>query len=109
MYKFGASHRNYLPLRPNNLVMWEAIKWYGRRGFRQFDLGRSEPDNQGLNQFKDGWGAKATRIAYFRYRLADKEFLSSRATFPPLLSRAFRLMPIPLLRILGVLGYRYLA
>jgi lipid II:glycine glycyltransferase (peptidoglycan interpeptide bridge formation enzyme) len=26
IYKYGASDKEYQPLRPNNLVMWEAIK-----------------------------------------------------------------------------------
>jgi lipid II:glycine glycyltransferase (peptidoglycan interpeptide bridge formation enzyme) len=30
IYKYGASKPRYLNVRANNLVMWEAIKFYGR-------------------------------------------------------------------------------
>jgi len=28
IYKYGASDRKYQHLRANNLVMWEAIRWF---------------------------------------------------------------------------------
>lgn len=108
-YKYGASHRKYLALRPNNLVMWEAIKWYGRQGYRQFDLGRSEHDNQGLNQFKNGWGAAATQIAYYHYDLSNEAFVKWKRHPPRFFNRVFQMMPVPILRVLGVLAYRHMA
>lgn len=107
-YKYGASHRDYLQLRPNNLVMWEAIKWYSRRGYKQFDLGRSEPDNRGLNQFKNGWGATVRQIAYYRYDLGQKAFVESQTELPSFIHQAFRAMPIPVLRMFGALAYRHM-
>jgi lipid II:glycine glycyltransferase (peptidoglycan interpeptide bridge formation enzyme) len=32
VYKYGASDLEYQSLRANNLVMWEAIKWYSQNG-----------------------------------------------------------------------------
>ena len=107
-YKYGASHRDYLSLRPNNLVMWEAIKWYAARGYRKFDMGRSEPDNRGLNQFKNGWGAAARTIAYYRFDVSRNLFIESETTVPPLIHHAFRAMPVPLLRLIGTLAYRHM-
>lgn len=63
IYKYGASDKSYWHLRANNLVMWEAIKWYCRNGYRNLCFGRTEPENQGLRQFKSGWGTKE-RILY---------------------------------------------
>lgn len=108
MYKFGASHRDFLNLRPNNLVMWEAIKWYGCRGYNRFDLGRSEPDNQGLNQFKNGWGATVRQIAYYRYDLVRQAFVESEPGIPSVVHQAFRVMPVPMLRVLGAVAYRHM-
>lgn len=107
-YKYGASHRDFLELRPNNLVMWEAIKWYGRRGYKHFDFGRSEPDNQGLNQFKNGWGATVKQVAYYRYDLVRRVFVTSERGIPPVINQAFRLIPVPVLRVLGSLAYRHM-
>ena len=74
MYKYGASQPDYLAGRPNNLVMWEAIRWYGRNGFSQFDMGRSEPDNAGLNQFKNGWGTEVETLPYYTFNISQMKF-----------------------------------
>ena len=108
-YKYGASHRNSLALRPNNLIMWEAIKWYGRRGFKEFDLGRSEPDNRGLNQFKNGWGATVHQIAYYRYDPERQTFTEGNGALPSYVNEILRKMPIPVLRLIGTLAYPHMA
>src|SRR5438270_1742078 len=64
IYKFGASDRRHWELRPNNLVMWTAIDWACRRGYRQLDFGRSELDNEGLRDFKRRWGAMELPLRY---------------------------------------------
>jgi len=58
MFKFGASDLKYQHLRMNNLIMWEAIKWYANNGYENFCFGRTDMENVGLRQFKQGWGAK---------------------------------------------------
>jgi lipid II:glycine glycyltransferase (peptidoglycan interpeptide bridge formation enzyme) len=108
-YKYGASDRHYLSLRPNNLIMWEAIKWYGRHGYRNLDLGRSSRDNQGLNQFKNGWGTIQGQIAYYRYDLEKQVFANNEPQLSPLIHHAFRKMPVPVLRLLGAIAYRHMA
>ena len=62
-FKFGASERSHLSYRPNNLVMWEAIKEYSQKGFKVFDFGKTEIENIGLRQFKNGWNSD--RKKYF--------------------------------------------
>jgi CelD/BcsL family acetyltransferase involved in cellulose biosynthesis len=109
MYKYGASDRDFLASRPNNLVMWEAIKWYGRRGYRWFDMGRSEVDNLGLNQFKNGWGTTVETISYFRYDPVQKRFTESVAPIPHFFNEAFRRTPLPVLKLFGTLAYRHMA
>jgi lipid II:glycine glycyltransferase (peptidoglycan interpeptide bridge formation enzyme) len=54
VFKYGASDKKFQHLRANNLVMWEAIKWYSQNGYRSLCFGRTEPENQGLLQFKSG-------------------------------------------------------
>jgi len=36
-----------------------------QRGLRIFDLGRVSPDNAGLREFKDRWGAQAVPLNYY--------------------------------------------
>lgn len=63
-YKYGASNPDYLQLRPNHLVMWEAIRWSCENGFHTFSFGRSDLDNKGLRDFKNGWGTHEEELRY---------------------------------------------
>ena len=106
IYKYGASDRNYQHLRPNNLVMWEAIRWYIKNGFKSFSFGRTEPENTGLLQFKRGWGTEEKIITYHKYDLKKDAFVKDRSkakTSYPL----FKKMPCPLLKLAGALLYRH--
>lgn len=108
IYKFGASDRRFHGLRPNQRVMWEAIRWGCRNGMRRLDLGRSDPGDPGLLQYKTGWGARGERVAYYRYDVRRRSF---RAAAAPVRSsfRFFRLLPAGLLRVTGRLLYRHMA
>ena len=62
IFKYGAFNKHYQILRPNNLVMWETIRWCCTNGFHHFSLGRTDPDNEGLLQFKRGWAVRENKI-----------------------------------------------
>jgi len=70
-YKFNASDPAFLHLRPNNLLMWSAIKLGSEKGHRSLDLGRCEDDNEGLRRFKLLWGAEERPLDYFYFPSAD--------------------------------------
>ena len=57
IYKYGASDRSALARRPNNLLFAEVIRWACESGVRELDFGRTDLDQEGLKQFKRGWGA----------------------------------------------------
>lgn len=107
IYKYGASDRRLQHLRPNNLVMWEAIRWCCRHGVRSFSFGRTEPENEGLLQFKRGWGASESTLAYYRYDLKNDQFVNG-STPVKQLNGFFRKMPVPLLKMAGNLLYRHM-
>ena len=65
-YKFGASDPEFLIYRPNNLMLWEAILEAQKRGYKKFDMGRTDLANEGLRRFKLGWGCHETPL-YFSY------------------------------------------
>jgi hypothetical protein len=106
LFKFGASDRAFQHLRANNLVMWEAIQWFIRNGFRSLHFGRSETENEGLLQFKRGWGAQESRVAYYRLSLRENTFSAARngtrSSYP-----VFKMLPIPVLRLAGRILYRH--
>ncbi len=108
LFKFGASDLKYQHLRMNNLIMWEAIKWYSTHGFESFCFGRTDMENVGLRRFKQGWGTKEYRIKYFKYDLnTDSLTKSNTDNMDFMLHLIFSKMPIPISRILGTLLYKH--
>jgi lipid II:glycine glycyltransferase (peptidoglycan interpeptide bridge formation enzyme) len=109
IYKYGASDRAYQHLRANNLVMWEAIKWACDHGYSALSFGRTEPENEGLRQFKAGWGAREHLIKYYRYDLQKGAFIKAPVIINPLYKKIFSKLPIPALNMLGSILYRHMA
>jgi lipid II:glycine glycyltransferase (peptidoglycan interpeptide bridge formation enzyme) len=106
IYKYGASDMTWSQLRPNNLLMWEAIKHYAGDGFTNFSFGITEPENEGLLQFKRSWGAREGMIKYYKYDLRKEAFVTDE--FRKKTSYAFfKHMPLPLLKLTGSLIYRH--
>ena len=108
LYKFGASDREYQHLRANNLVMWWAILNCCRNGYRQFSFGRTEPENDGLRQFKNGWGVDERTIKYYRYNIRDDRYMaddgSGSRNYASLISK----LPLSLLKLTGKCLYRHM-
>jgi len=106
IYKYGASNRKYQHLRANNLVMWEAVRWFGKNRFKEFSFGRTEPENEGLLQFKRGWGTEEKTMNYHKYDLRNDAFVKDSSK-PKTSYALFRKMPSPLLNLAGTLLYRH--
>lgn len=66
-YAYGASDPRALAHGPNNLLLWEAIKRGADAGCTTLDLGRTARENEGLMQFKRGWGAEPEPLTYYYY------------------------------------------
>ena len=116
VYKYGASDKTFQHLRPNNLVMWKAIKWHAQKGYRLFDMGISEPNNLGLIRFKNGWGTKSHKVSYYRYYLKENSFVRSNSnTYSNIHAdihspyrKFFSKMPLFALKTIGVMAYRHM-
>ena len=108
IYKYSASDLRYRRLRANNLVMWEAIRWFSRNGFEELCFGRTEPENTGLAMFKTGWGAKTSEIHYYRYDLRRSAFVEGSSEVNRLSERVFRALPAALLWAAGELLYTHM-
>ena len=107
VYKFGASEPSSWPLRPNNLIFWDAIRWSCQNGFATFDFGRSDLEDWGLRNFKSGWGAVEEPLVYATLG-AETSRVGPRlgaSLLPPLIRRA----PLWLCRAIGEATYRYAA
>ena len=108
LYKYGASDERHLGLRPNHLLLHEAIRWSSANGYTVLDFGRTDSDNQGLRSFKSAWGAIEEPLVYSTLGDAARETAvsSQRAS---LLGPLIRRSPPAVCRALGELLYRYAA
>ena len=107
IYKYGASDKRYQNFRANNLLMWEAIRRYADDGCRQLCFGRTEPWNEGLRQFKTGWGTEESIIKYYRYSTLENSFMPARREISSLTKSIFSNMPLFLSRKIGNVLYRH--
>jgi hypothetical protein len=109
IYKFGASDFACLQLRPNDLVMWGAIKHFASRGFVSLDFGRSSTTNEGLRRFKSGFGARETTLEYHRYDFRSGGFGKDTDRAESWVNQIFSRTPVPVLRWLGSRLYPHLS
>jgi len=108
LYKFGASEEGSLKLRPNDLVMWEAMKWYADRNYETFSMGRTTPSNEGLRRFKRSFGAQEKAINYFRYDQRRHGFIAGHDEKIGPVNKFVKLTPLPVLRVIGRALYPHL-
>jgi CelD/BcsL family acetyltransferase involved in cellulose biosynthesis len=66
VYKYGGSDRLYKSDGAMPLLFWRAIQDAHAAGVEELDLGRSDVENRGLVAFKDHFGARRTRLCYYR-------------------------------------------
>ena len=108
IFKYGASDKKYYHLRPNNLLMCEAINWYADRGYQSMDFGRTALSNDGLLQFKRGWGTTEQIINYYRFETKKNEFVQ-HSLVSENHQYIFKYLPTIVSRIVGKAFYKYAA
>ena len=104
VYKFGASDPTALRLRPNNLLFAEAIARAAASGVRLFHFGRSQVEDEGLRQFKTGWGAVEEALPY-----SVLGRVRTTSPTPGVVRAVVRRSPRFVARGLGEILYRYAA
>lgn len=107
LYKYGASDGRFQHLRGNNLLMWEAIRAYSAEGAASFSFGRTEPENEGLRQFKNGWGAREDTVRYYRFNVPQNSFEADEGNHRAGYTRIFSRLPLPVLETIGKYLYRH--
>ena len=109
IYKYGASDFRWQHLRPNNLVMWLAMKWLARNGATTLHLGKTSLANEGLRRFKLNLGAVEQRIEYVKFDLQANRFMVETDGVAGWHNRVFRALPTGLSRRAGELLYKHWA
>jgi FemAB-related protein (PEP-CTERM system-associated) len=61
---WASSLRQFNRFSPNMLLYWTCLEFGCANGFRQFDFGRSTP-NEGTYRFKEQWGAQPWPLHWF--------------------------------------------
>ena len=110
-YAFGASRTSALPLRPNDILLWQAIQEASNEGYRFVDLGEVPEGDDDLARFKTKWGAEPVRLYRYYYPdYPDVEQSSTKTSSSPkkLASLIWRHMPLPITAWLGDRLYGYL-
>jgi lipid II:glycine glycyltransferase (peptidoglycan interpeptide bridge formation enzyme) len=108
LYKFGASDESVQHLRGNNLVMWEGIQTLSKLGCKTLHFGRTTLTNDGLRQFKRGFGPREFPLVYFRIDPETGGGLEARDRASGWQSKIFRALPVFANVKLGNLLYPHL-
>lgn len=111
-YKFNASLMEELPLRPNDLLIWEAIQLGKSRGFASLDFGLSDWDQEGLVRYKRKFGVEEGTISFLRHEPNGQSPVNSEMR--EILSRVTRsftnrLVPDPMTELAGGFLYKLFA
>jgi CelD/BcsL family acetyltransferase involved in cellulose biosynthesis len=106
-YKFGASDTHAWGLRPNNLIMAEAIRLACEGGQAEFDFGRTDLEDEGLRRFKRGFGADERPLV--TSTIADRAPAPGTRRAARALTPALRASPPWVCRAVGAMLYRYAA
>jgi len=109
-YKFGASDKNFIQLRGNQLLMWEAILLAQKKGCHTFEFGRTSSANEGLSRYKDRWGARKVLFSSFLLPMNRKsKILIESSSRHAILKNVITRMPELVNRMSGELLYKHLA
>ena len=106
--KYAAAAVDSLGVRPNNLLIWELIQRYRDEKFQTIDFGRTDPQNEGLRRFKNSWNVEETVFSYFKFDLEKNTSVAQHLYSTDIASAVFRVMPGPLLRLVGKVLYRHI-
>lgn len=99
---WASSLRRFSHLNPNMLLYWTMLEYACANGFKQFDFGRSTPD-EGTFKFKAQWGACPQPLNWVNVSLNGRKIknsISEDSTFR-LASEIWKKLPIALTRVIG--------
>lgn len=101
-YKFGASTKNKLYLRPNDFILWRSLLHCKAEGASVLNLGRTELQHSGLLRFKRGWGSGESAVNYYRYNCTSSSYISAkRFAYDTLCQSVISRMPLVFLKPVG--------
>lgn len=109
VYKYAASDHNFQHLRPSNLVISESLRYLRGLGCLELHFGRTSITNEGLRRFKLGWGSEEYQLHYHRYDFEKEQYVRSKDQAAGWYNGFFRVMPLPISRLIGSSIYKLAA
>ena len=107
-YKYGCSDPMFHRMGSMQLLMWNAIQDAKNNGLMEFDMGRTDWNNEGLLTYKDRWGGARSTLVYFRYpAIKPQDHMESIPM--RIAKRIVTLAPDGLLTTAGSILYRHIA
>lgn len=103
LYTLSASNHCYLHLKPNDLLIWEVMRWSVKAGYKKFDLGPTPSSYKGLIHFKAKWGGKAEHVLSYYYPDFRKKRVNSQGSlfYKMIPGKIARLIDSKLIKILN--------
>lgn len=106
VYKYACSDERFHSLGAAPFLIWRLIEESKMAGAQRIDFGRTDPDNEGLIEFKDRLGAARSRLTYCRYQVRGSARAAPNA-YASLAKRSFTIMPDSALSFAGRLLYKH--
>ena len=102
-YSASTSNREFMKLKPNNLLFWKVIQDLYQEGYKSLNFGITDPSNEGLLRFKSAWGTNNTLIPYYYFLNSASEIpVFDRSSLKlRIASGVLKRMPLLLLRNIG--------
>jgi CelD/BcsL family acetyltransferase involved in cellulose biosynthesis len=108
VYKYSASHDRARSVGATHALIWDAMQWGCKHGFAFFDLGRSDLNNEGLLQFKSGWGSQESDLIYVRHGVSGRDHASDSPGMLERLRPVMSRVPLPILKLVGRKVYAHI-
>jgi serine/alanine adding enzyme len=99
---WASALREYSRLSPNMLLYWSMLEYACKQGLRQFDFGRSTPD-EGTYKFKEQWGAQPEPLHWHYIALnghAINQGQTEKSKFESFI-KYWQKLPVPVTRVIG--------
>ncbi|MBW1899052.1 MAG: GNAT family N-acetyltransferase, partial [Deltaproteobacteria bacterium] len=105
IYKYGAANPAYKDRYGTHALLWEAIQWGCKNGYEIMDWGKTEKSNQGLRNFKLGWGTDEKDLIYSYIGSSPKDYSSGWKQ--KVVEKVIQNSPVWVGRIFGELLYKH--
>jgi hypothetical protein len=106
--KYSGSKREWQHVRANNLIWWQAIKWYHEKGYKYLSFGRTDSESESLRTFKTGWAPNEEMISYYRYNFKADGFVKNSMEISAHYTSVSKRMPQAVFKLIGRLLYRHM-